>query len=233
MATKPNKTPTLQIADAVAQLAAGATLEDVAPAAEQSTVTVAPPPPAPPLAPADPASDPANRPAGDAADRLAAEAAGDPNAPGVFPHGKDAASSTPAPAVPVAPQQDALLAHFKQEAAGLGKANQDLSIKLALMGNELAQAQAQATAHAELLGGLTQAACAAINIRHIQLGRRSADLTHLTPQTALAEFNAVHGEFLDAFSAGRHTAVGQEPGAGADKAPPVAVVRKMTGFAAP
>ena len=60
-------------------------------------------------------------------------------------------------------------------------------------------------------GGLTRAACAAVNIRHIQLGRRSADLTHLSPQAALAEFNSVHDEFLAAFSAGRHTAVGQEP----------------------
>ena len=191
MATKP-KTPTLQIADAVAQLAAGATLEDVAPPVSLE---------------ADPAPDET------------------PPAPEPEP-----VAGAPREAPPVsqeAPAPDPLLDHFKQEAVELGKQNRELSIKLALMGNELAQAQAQATAHADLLGGLTRAACAAVNIRHIQLGRRSADLTHLSPQAALAEFNSVHDEFLAAFSAGQHADSRQSEPTG-QRIPSGDTVRRMT-----
>jgi hypothetical protein len=103
-----------------------------------------------------------------------------------------------APAEPMA-------AYFQQQAIELGKQNQALAVEKALLQRDLEAATVKASEHAELLSGLTQAAQAAINLRTIQMGGSSANLTHLTPQGTLAEFTRVHNAFLSTFAAGRHS----------------------------
>ena len=191
--TKLAKTPTLQIEDALTQLASGATLEEVVP-------------PVPP--PVSQETPPVSQ-----------------ETPPVSQETPPVSQETP----PAAPPADPLMSHLKEQVVELSKANQALSIELALKINDLAVAQAAASAHTELLGGLTKATCAAINIRHIQLGHRSTDLTHLTPQAALAEFNKVHDDFLTAFAAGQHADSRQtDAGGDAQRIPSGDTVRRMT-----
>jgi hypothetical protein len=115
-----------------------------------------------------------------------------------IPTGNPGVNAVDTPAEPMA-------AYFQQQAIELGKQNQALAVEKALLQRDLEAATVKASEHAELLSGLTQAAQAAINLRTIQMGGSSANLTHLTPQGTLAEFTRVHNAFLSTFAAGRHS----------------------------
>jgi hypothetical protein len=118
---------------------------------------------------------------------------------------------TPAPAAEVSlqPVVDMLKAQLQE--------SQTQVIKLS---SDLASVQAKFDALGPTQKSLIDIACSAINLCNVRMGRAPANLSHLTPESAVAMYLQVAAEFAATFGTGQHA---KNPDDEDETSPPAAV----------